>query len=109
VSAVPTDRPGAPLGAVLSIDPAALAPLVKQIVEATLAAAAEAGGQLPDRIAFGESEAARMLGLRAHQLRDERLRGRSAASVGPGRRILYSRQDLVNYLAERRWEGGEPK
>jgi hypothetical protein len=37
-------------------------------------------------------------------LRDERLRRRTKASVGPGRKILYSRQDLLDYLAERRWD-----
>ena len=46
-----------------------------------------------------------MMGLHPHQLRDERLRGRIKASVGPGRKILYSRQDLLDYLEARRWDG----
>ena len=31
-------------------------------------------------------------------------RGRIQAAVGPGRKILYARSDLLNYLAARRWE-----
>jgi hypothetical protein len=60
-----------------------------------------------DKLAYTEPEAARMLSLHPHQLRDERLRGRVQASVGPGRTVLYSRQDLLDYLAARRWEGGQ--
>jgi len=56
------------------------------------------------RLAWSEVEAAGLLGMAAHVLRDERRRGRISASVGPGRRILYTRADLLGYLASRRWE-----
>ena len=46
-----------------------------------------------------------MLSLAVHQLRDERLRKRIKASVGPGRKILYTRQQLLDYLETRLWSG----
>ena len=94
-------------GLQLSLPPDVLKPLIRAVVAETIAPSKPTAA-LPDagRLAFGESEAARMLGMNTHQLRDERLRNRIAASVGPGRRILYARQDLLNYLAARRWEAG---
>ena len=74
------------------------------MVSATLAAIDSDRAGIPDKIAFSEVEAARLLSLHPHQLRDERRLRRIKASVGPGRKILYSRQDLLTYLAERRWE-----
>jgi hypothetical protein len=59
---------------------------------------------LPDRLAFPEAEAAALLGLHAYQLRDERRRGRVRASRGPGGKILYTRQNLLDYLLSRPWE-----
>jgi len=90
-------------GLALSIDPAGLTPLIRAVVRETLAAVEADQGALPARLAFGEAEAAALLGLHPHQLRDERLRGRIKASVGPGRKILYSRSDLLAYLTGRRW------
>jgi hypothetical protein len=81
-----------------------LKPLVQQVVAETLAALEADRQQLGDKLACGEAEAARLLGLAQHQLRDERLRSRIQASVGPGRRIMYTRQDLLNYLQEHRWK-----
>jgi hypothetical protein len=89
----------------LHVDPAALQPLIRAVVEATLAAVEIDRSALPDKLAFSEAEAARLLSLHQHQLRDERQRGRVEASVGPGRKILYSREQLLDYLASRRWEG----
>jgi hypothetical protein len=82
-----------------------LTPLIQEVVQQTLARLEEVRAALPDKLAFPEPEAARLLSLNSHQLRDERRRGRITASVGPGRKILYSRQDLLDYLAARRWEG----
>jgi hypothetical protein len=95
-------RPSTPLA--LPVDSAALQPLIAAVVEATLARIDAARAALPDdRLAFGEAEAARLLSLHQHQLRDARLAGEITASVGPGRKILYSREDLLRYLASRRW------
>jgi hypothetical protein len=98
-----TDRngTGAPLS--LAVDAAALRQLVAEVVRETLAQLEEIRATVPDRLAFSEPEAASLLGLNAWQLRDERLAGRVKASVGPGRRLLYSRQNLVEYLASRPW------
>jgi Helix-turn-helix domain len=99
------DAPPAPNGLHLSIDPAGLEPLIRAVVSATLAALDDDRAAMPaDKVAFPEAEAARLLSLNPHQLRDERRLGRIKASVGPGRKILYSRQDLLNYLGARRWE-----
>jgi hypothetical protein len=89
----------------LQLDADALRPLVREIVAETLAAVEQDRQALGDKLAIGEAEAARLLSLATHQLRDERLRGRISASVGPGRKILYSREDLLDYLRSRRWEG----
>jgi hypothetical protein len=88
----------------ITLDPDALRPLVQTVVEEVLSQLEQARAALPaDRLAFSEPEAAALLGLRPHQLRDERLRHRIAASTGPGQKILYTRDDLLAYLASRRW------
>jgi hypothetical protein len=93
-----------PNGVALTIDSEALRPLIAEVVRETVAVLDADRARLGERLAFSEPEAAALLGLQTHQLRDERLRGRIKASVGPGRRVLYSREDLLAYLAARRWE-----
>jgi hypothetical protein len=90
-------------GISLQLDAEVLRPVIEQVVAETLARLEQVRATLPDRLAYGEPEAAALLSLAAHQLRDERLRGRIAASIGPGGRILYSRSALVAYLASRPW------
>jgi hypothetical protein len=86
------------------IDVDQLKPLISEIVEITLERLDKARATLPaDRLAFSEGEAAAMLGLEQHVLRDERLRGRISASQVVGRRIRYTRDDLVGYLLGRRF------
>lgn len=92
-----------PAALALAIDAAALAPLVRQIVGEVLAQLEAARAAVPEsKLCYGESEAAALLDLKPHQLRDERLRGRIAASEIVGRRVRYTRADLMTYLAERR-------
>jgi hypothetical protein len=86
----------------LSVDPRLLRPLISEVVRETLAAVEAERAALPDRLAFSEAEAARLLGLLPHQLRDKRRRGRIAASSVVGKRIRYTRQDLLDYLARAR-------
>jgi hypothetical protein len=87
-------------GLSLSLDVDVLRPLVRDIVAEVVAAVdAVRGG---DRLAYNEPEAAELLGLHAHQLRDERRRGRIAASKIVGGRIAYQRADLLAYLARER-------
>ncbi len=87
----------------LSIPPEALKPLVRDIVAEAIAQMEAARAAVPDgKLAYSEPEAAALLGLRVHQLRDERRRGRIQASVIVGRRVRYQRDDLLTYLRERR-------
>jgi hypothetical protein len=97
------DPAGPPLS--LNIDPAALRPLIAAVVQQVLEALEKERAQVGDRLAYSEPEAARLLGLHPHQLRDERLRGRIGASQIVGKRIRYSRQDLLDYLAAGRVNG----
>jgi excisionase family DNA binding protein len=89
-------------GATLSIDPQFLLPLIRQVATEAVTALQEEHVRLGDKLAYSEQEAARLLGLNYHQLRDERRRGKISASVVVGRRIRYTRADLQAYLAARR-------
>jgi hypothetical protein len=88
----------------LTLDPAALKPLIAAVVAEVLAALEADRNRLDDRLAYSEAEAARLLGLHVHQLRDERLRSRIGASKIVGGRIAYTRDDLLNYLMRTRLE-----
>lgn len=81
-----------------------LRPLIEQVVREVVLQVKEQETKDAERMAFTEPEAARMLGLNAHQLRDERIRGRIQASAIVGGRIRYQRKDLLHYLESRRWE-----
>ena len=86
----------------LNLDPDALRPLIAEVVAQTVAALEADRARLGDRLAYSEPEAARLIGLHVHQLRDERLRGRITASRIVGRQVRYLRQDLLDYLQTRR-------
>jgi hypothetical protein len=90
-------------GVNFEFDAAVLEPLVRRIVEEVVAAMAADNAMFNGRLAHSESEAAALLGLQPWQLRDERLRHRIGASIGPGRKIMYSKDDLLAYLRSRRW------
>ena len=99
------DGQPAPLAsAVFNLDVKALRPLVELVVAEVLARLEADRPSLDGRLAFGEEEAARLLSLAPHALRDERLRGKIMASQVVGRRIRYTREDLIRYLMGRRWE-----
>lgn len=93
----------------LILDPTALEPLITAVIERTLARLEDGREQLSDKLAYSEAEAARLLSLNEHQLRDERRRARIQASVGPGKKILYTRSDLLAYLMGRRWKDNGQK
>ena len=92
------DRRQPPPAAALSIDAEQLRPIVAVVVEEALRRLDDARATLPDKLAFTEAEAARLLSLHTHQLRDERLRGRIQASRIVGRQVRYLRSDLLDYL-----------
>jgi len=78
-----------------------LQPLVKEIVsELLLAPEGEHLALSPDgRLAYSEPEAATLLGLPAHRLRDARLRGEiSARKVG--RAYRYARSELIRFIQD---------
>ena len=90
-------------GISLEIDPSLLEPLIRKIVADTVAELEAGRAQLDDKLAYSEPEAARLLGLQSHQLRDARLAGKIQCSKITGRRIRYMREDLLQYLAANRW------
>lgn len=88
----------------LHIDPADLRPLVQTVVNEVLASIGNNEARLPaSRLAFPEAEAAALLGLKPHVLRDARLRGEINGSL-LGKRICYTRNDLMDWLRSRRVE-----
>jgi len=76
-----------------------LKPVIEEAVRATLEQINHLQGSLGDRMAFTELEAAELLGLPKHSLRDLRLAGRIRASR-LGKRIVYSREELLRLLLE---------
>lgn len=98
----PDLRPPSAAPLALAVNPDALRDLVRAVVTETLAQVDGARAKVPDRLCYSEQEAAQLLGLEAHQLRDERLRGRISASRIVGKRIRYLDSDLRGYLMSRR-------
>jgi hypothetical protein len=89
-------------GISLALEPSALTPLIRAVVQETLASMESIRQRVDDRLCYAEPEAAALLGLQPHQLRDERRRGRIKASQIVGRRVRYLKQDLLDYLLSRR-------
>jgi excisionase family DNA binding protein len=96
--------PTEPTGLHLQIDPQALRPLIEEVVNLVLARLESERAHLNGKLCYSEPEAAELLGLKEHQLRDERRRGRIRAASIVGRRIRYTREDLMSYLLGRQWE-----
>ena len=88
----------------ITFDHEDLQPLIEAIVVEAVAKLEADKTKLGDRLAFSEAEAARLIGLQSHQLRDERLRGRIPASRIVGGQIRYTRDDILEYLMSRRFE-----
>jgi hypothetical protein len=93
----------------LNIDVNELRPLITEVVREVLAQLDAQRRQVPqDQLAFSEARAAQLLQMQEWQLRDERREGKIACSQVRGRRIRYSRQDLLDYLAGRRFDPVRP-
>lgn len=80
-----------------------LTPLIERIVTRVLNEREAIDAKLGKRIAFPEAEAAAMFGMKAHVLRDARLRGEVIGSR-IGKRIVYSREELLKLLARNQTE-----
>jgi hypothetical protein len=84
----------------VTLDAEALRPLIQQIVQEVMRAGASQPSALPpDRLAFPEREAARMLGVERHVLRDARLRGELTGNLC-GKKIIYSRDALLQFVGK---------
>ena len=81
----------------LSFSEAELQPVIEATVKATLEQIEDDRAKLGARLAFSEAEAAAMLGIKTHVLRDIRLRGEiQARKVGKSYR--YSRNQLIQFM-----------
>jgi hypothetical protein len=83
-----------------TIPPEALRPLVQAIVAEVLQTLEDDRAKLNGRLAYTEPEAAELLGMRQHQLRDLRLAGRIGFTRGPKASAWYSREDLLKFMAD---------
>ena len=85
----------------IHLDPEHFRPLVEATVAETLAKVDADEARLGGRLWYPESEAAGLLGLPAHRLRDCRRRGEIVGSK-IGKTIGYDRGELLKFLRERR-------
>ncbi len=77
-----------------------LQPVIASVVDRVLERLAADSERLGDRLAYSELEAADLLGLPRHVLRDMRLRGQISAKKC-GKQFRYSRQTLVDFLNDK--------
>jgi hypothetical protein len=84
----------------LVFDPQSLRELVRPIAQEIAAAIGTRSGD-DEQLAYPEAQAAKLLGIATHQLRDARLRGEITATKVGGR-IGYERSELLAYLARNR-------
>ena len=85
----------------IRFDDAVLLPLIERIVASVLDRLQSEREALGNKLAYTEAEAAALLGVQRHALRDARLRGEVAGSR-VGKRILYEREELLGYLRRQR-------
>jgi excisionase family DNA binding protein len=79
-------------------DIAELRPVITAVVEQVLEHVHQRECKLENgRLAYNEAEAAALLGIARHVLRDARLKGEIQGSR-IGRKVLYSRDELVAFL-----------
>lgn len=82
----------------IELDGPSLRPVIEQVVAMALEQLQAASAQLPgNRLGYPEGEAAALLGLPQHVLRDCRRRGELQA-VKVGKRWIYSRDSLQKFL-----------
>jgi hypothetical protein len=82
----------------LRLTPTELEPIVRKVVAEAIVELERQRATVGNRLAYTEPEAADLLGLRPHQLRDERLRGRIEHTRVVGGRVRYTRDHLLRYL-----------
>lgn len=85
----------------IHIDPEHFRPIIEATVAEVLSQLEADEGRLGDRLAYPEPEAAALLGVAPHILRDCRRRGEISATLC-GKRYLYEKAELLRFLRERR-------
>ena len=85
----------------IEFSPDDLRPLVELIVDETLEKIGETRAKLSGRLAYPEPEAAALLGVQPHVLRDARLRGEIVGSKA-GKKTVYERTELLKFLQRNR-------
>ena len=85
----------------LSLTESDLRPIVQAVVAEVLANVGAADTAFGHRLAYREPEAASLLGVKAHVLRDARLRGEITATKCGGR-LAYEVSELRAYLTRNR-------
>ncbi len=78
-----------------------LEPVIRAVVLAVLDEVQTTDAKFAGRLAFTEPEAAAQFGIARHCLRDARLRGEIRGKL-VGKRILYSRDQLLRFLGDTR-------
>lgn len=86
----------------LEVDADVLRPIVEEVVAEVLTAIDADSTKQDRRLGYPEREAAALLGVEAHVLRDARLRGEIEASL-VGRRIVYTPEAIKEFLQRNRW------
>lgn len=81
-----------------------LTPLIERVVSRVLSQREAESEQVGHRLAYPEAEAAALLSMKPHVLRDARLRGEVVASR-IGKRVFYSRDALLKLLAKNQIDG----
>ena len=82
----------------ITFDEAEMGPLIERVVAETVQRIEAQRAKFADRLAYPEPEAAALLGVKPHVLRDARLRGEVRAAR-LGKRLLYAREELLKFLA----------
>ncbi|MBM4090979.1 MAG: hypothetical protein FJ276_16385 [Planctomycetes bacterium] len=83
------------------LDKADLRPLITEVVRETMAECRGMFAGDEPRLAWREDEAAALVGMQPHQLRDRRLEGQVLATK-IGRSWHYTRDELMKLFAEKR-------
>lgn len=85
----------------ITFDDADLKVLVTRVVTTVLAQREADGMKFGGRLAYTEAEAAALIGVRPHVLRDCRLRG-EIEGARIGKRVMYSREQLLALMERNR-------
>ena len=81
----------------ITLEDADLRPLIERVVAETIERLDNERAKLGNRLGHPEPEAAALIGVQRHTLRDCRLRGEIEGRL-VGKRIVYSRDELIRFM-----------